>query len=313
MQEVYQLFFSHYGFQFKSIIASGAQGIVYQVFSYQYQQDFALKRVSKSAFKQSEIDCLMKMSAPHIVNLYNYYYFKDYVYLLLELCQTSLKSVIGKYQKMPLKDLVRYCYEMIISVKLCHENKIAHSDIKPSNFLIDKYGRIKICDFGLSTINDTGLCQAIKGSLGYMAPEIFKKAPYDPFKADIWALGVTFYFMATHRLPFEADDMKALSDKISSGEFDIARVENVPLRMLITKCLNTNPNLRPNIGDLLSFPFFKQNLPNKLGVKHDKKTESLSLITLSANLKLSHMKQRRRALSTAYDSTTSILPKLKRD
>ena len=27
---------------------------------------------------------------------------------------------------------------------------LSHGNIKPSNFLIDKYGRIKICDFGLS-------------------------------------------------------------------------------------------------------------------------------------------------------------------
>ena len=313
MQEVDQLFFSHYGFEFRSIIASGAQGIVYQVFSYQYQQDFALKRVLKSTFKQSEIDCLMKMTSPHIVNLYNYFYFKDYVYMLLELCNTSMKSVIGKYEKMPMKELLRYSYEMVLSVKLCHENKIAHSDIKPSNFLIDKYGRVKICDFGLSTISDSGLCQAVKGSLGYMAPEIFKKAPYDPFKADIWALGVTFYYMATHHLPFEADDINKLAEKISSGNYDVCRVENIPLRMLIGKCLNTNPNCRPSIGELLSSAFFKTYLPTKLCGSHDKKTESHSLIKLSANFRLSHMRPRRRAFSGEIESTVSILPKLKKD
>ena len=256
MQEVDQLFFSHYGFQFKSIIASGAQGIVYQVFSYQYQQDFALKRVSKSAFKQSEIDCLMKMSAPHIVNLYNYYYFKDYVYLLLELCQTSLKSVIGRYQNMPLKDLVRYCYEMIISVKLCHENKIAHSDIKPSNFLIDKYGRIKICDFGLSTINDTGLCQAIKGSLGYMAPEIFRKSEgHNPFKADIWALGVCIFIALTGAFPFGDGTEYDYTMRVVMGRIDLQRLDNVgsDLRDLVTSMFSKDAASRPSAQDIVGF------------------------------------------------------------
>ena len=45
------------------------------------------------------------------------------------------------------------------------------------------------------------------GTLHYMAPEIVKKRTrkekffYDPFKSDMWSLGVTLYKLLTKRLP----------------------------------------------------------------------------------------------------------------
>ena len=41
-------------------------------------------------------------------------------------------------------------YQMLMSVKFLHENKIMHRDIKPENLLISKAGLVKMCDFGFA-------------------------------------------------------------------------------------------------------------------------------------------------------------------
>ena len=76
--------------------------------------------------------------------------------------------------------------------------------------LFDVNFEVKLADFGTSkkvekTFNETyqkfeaGTSTGFQGTLGYMAPEQVKKRKrgevfsYDPFKSDMWSLGVTLY------------------------------------------------------------------------------------------------------------------------
>ena len=94
-----------------------------------------------------------------------------------------------------------------------HEGlSICHWDIKPQNIFIDSNFDVKLGDFGISKYiktsiegeeNEENLTKSTStgfaGTLQYMAPEIAKKRTwhekfsYDPFKADMWSLGVTIY------------------------------------------------------------------------------------------------------------------------
>ena len=258
MEEIDERFFTQHGLQFVAMIAKGGYGIVYKVYSFQYKQDFALKRVPADRFVQSEVECMKKVESPFIVSLYNYYFFEKYVYLLMEFCPKSLYQLINSRPQVPLPELIRNTHGVLVAVKACHDNKIAHSDIKPTNFLVDNYGRIKVADFGLSAVYDEGNknSSSFKGSNMFMAPEIFKKIPFNPFKADIWALGVTFFFMATQTFPFDATNLRELISQISCGEWNSNYIQNDAYRLMVTKCLNDDPNKRPTIDDLLQDPIF---------------------------------------------------------
>ena len=80
--------------------------------------------------------------------------------------------------------------------------------------------RIKIIDFGfgIRTPDDVPL-KICCGTSSYMSPEIIRKAEYNGFKADIWALGVVLHVMMTGRFPFVGKTEKDLFARIQTAQF----------------------------------------------------------------------------------------------
>jgi tRNA A-37 threonylcarbamoyl transferase component Bud32 len=92
-----------------------------------------------------------------------------------------------------------------------HAAGIVHRDVKPSNVLLTRDGRLKLADLGLAKflrgINggppppDLTRPGRAVGTAAYMAPEQARGGAVDG-RADVYALGVTFYELLTDTLPF---------------------------------------------------------------------------------------------------------------
>jgi len=116
------------------------------------------------------------------------------------------------------------------AVAALHGENLMHRDIKPENVLIDRSGRVKLTDFGLTREFKTGEEKvSVAGSPLFMAPEqarIYellergdgrpgKKPPrkeeiYTVPQSDIWALGLILFLLLTGRMPF--DGLAAFGD-----------------------------------------------------------------------------------------------------
>jgi serine/threonine protein kinase len=59
------------------------------------------------------------------------------------------------------------------------------------------------------------------GCIPFMAPEVLQKLPFDAMEADMWALGVTFFFMATVRLAWVSETADDMITQIMSGTWSI--------------------------------------------------------------------------------------------
>lgn len=253
-----QKFFENKGIEIIRVIAEGGYGTVYLVFHAQFQTYFALKKIPQNRFKEAEIECLKKLDQTNIINLYEIYKFSAFVYLLMEYCPTDLTNVLQQGE-LNEDQLCKYCHDILLAIKSCHDNKIAHNDIKPSNFLIDKYGRLKAADFGLSslhTFNKTS--NSFTGTTMFMAPEILERKEFDPFKSDIWAIGVTFYYLATQGYPFTTNEKDILLKQIQNGRLPLYNIDNTKLQKIVKWCLSYDPENRPTVDQLLETSYFSK-------------------------------------------------------
>ena len=94
----------------------------------------------------------------------------------------------------------------------------------------------------------------------FMAPGIFVSQTFNPFQSDIWALGVTIYFMATKCLPFYAQNTNHLISLIMNNMYDDKLIKDPLLRQVISKCLVTSPFQRATVDELLEMPYFSSKI-----------------------------------------------------
>jgi serine/threonine protein kinase len=207
------------GYVMVEILGQGGFSVVYRVHSTRYNRDFAAKitDVSKRA-SNNEQRALEQLSHPNIVKLYGRFSSGHFCFLILELCcGGSIRSLIRQSKGRPVPHMYRLILQISDAMLYVHSHFIAHRDIKPANILLDDSGTPKIADFGMAEFcrQDTELTD-FAGSAQYCAPEVLKRGPYDPFKADIWALGVTFYEMAVGKIQWP-DDLEAIVQSIIEG------------------------------------------------------------------------------------------------
>eukprot|EP00257_Ricinus_communis_P021669 XP_015581207.1 rust resistance kinase Lr10 [Ricinus communis] len=111
---------------------------------------------------------------------------------------------------------VKNMYEIALGVargiEYLHEGckmQILHFDIKPHNILLDENFMPKISDFGLAklypTDNSIVALTAARGTIGYMAPELFyKHIGGVSYKADVYSFGVLLMEMVGRRKSLNA-------------------------------------------------------------------------------------------------------------
>ena len=249
-------FFNNMQFIFVSMLGKGSFGLIFLVKSLKYKQNFAVKRISQENFDMKELSVMTTVDSPFITRLYQYLPFKNYCYFVMEYCEKSLGAVTWENQLSAIQ-MQHYSSGILRSIKALHDQNICHGDIKPSNFLIDKYNRVKVCDFGMSQMcSRDNLSQFYRGTMMYLAPEIIAKQPYDPLKADIWSIGITLYCIATGTYPFPVRSPEETMNFIKNCLINYTPLKRSPLRDVIRACLQKNPKSRPTVDQLLRMEYF---------------------------------------------------------
>lgn len=100
-----------------------------------------------------------------------------------------------------------YARQLIRGLHYIHKMGIAHRDLKCENILLDANYNIKIVDFGfvkpIESEENEGWMRSYIGTLGFMAPEILSKKPYQGTQVDLFALGVILFIIYAGHPPFE--------------------------------------------------------------------------------------------------------------
>lgn len=93
------------------------------------------------------------------------------------------------------RSLPKHAISQVLALEALHSQGLYHCDIKPSNIMIDSWGRLVLVDFGISE-HGSGVLDGSRGTPGYIAPEI-EGGPccYAAGAADIYSLGIVLYEM----------------------------------------------------------------------------------------------------------------------
>lgn len=130
--------------------------------------------------------------------------------------------------------------------------------------LVDKYGKIKLCDFGFGKRFDpTKLLDTYCGSPFYAAPEMVTATPYRGPPVDMWSCGVILYAMLTGQLPFHCDTMPELFKKISLGHYIEPTTLSEEALSLIKALLCRNPKRRMTAENALKHPWLMEKMPTQ--------------------------------------------------
>jgi serine/threonine protein kinase len=161
-----------------------------------------------------EARAVAALDHPNIVRAYDIDTYEKLHFLVMEYVDgTSLQEVVARYVlDKKLFDPTRaahYMAQSAIGMQHAHELGMVHRDIKPGNLLLDRTGMIKVLDMGLArffnkqqdSVTEKYDQNCVLGTADYLAPEQAVSNMVD-IRADIYALGGTFYFMLTGQTPF---------------------------------------------------------------------------------------------------------------
>ncbi len=197
-----------------------------------------------------EIEISNELNHPNIVKVYEGGIWNGKPYIVMEYIEGYVLEDLIKEDRLTLKDKLNIMKKICYGLSYAHQLGVIHRDIKPSNILISKdLKKVKITDFGLAkmlikkTITVTG---TTLGTPYYMAPEQLESKSVD-HRADIYALGVTFYELLTGKLPFEGTPINIIYKHLNEEPRPMSEIrKGIPrkLEMIIMKMLRKRPEER---------------------------------------------------------------------
>ena len=201
-------------YRLEGLVASGGMGEVWRAVDLVLQRPVAVKLLRPEYAQHPETLARFRAEARHaaalshpaIAQIYDYGEAdtRRAPFLVMELVDgPSLTGLLtaGPLEPARVADLVA---QVAGGLAAAHAAGVLHRDIKPGNLLIDRSGRVKITDFGISyaagsaPLTRTG---QVIGTPGYLAPERLAGAGAGP-AGDLYSLGMVAYESLTGRLPF---------------------------------------------------------------------------------------------------------------
>ncbi|XP_057644435.1 sperm motility kinase X-like [Chionomys nivalis] len=203
---------------------------------------------------RKELNIMKELDHPYIIKLFHIIDSKDHIYMVLEFAaHGDLVTLIEEGGPLKQKQAQHIFCQIVCAVHYCHDNNIAHRDIKLDNILLDGKGNIKLCDFGLAVRVTSGqMCKGFCGTIEYCAPELFDDTEYDAKAVDIWSMAVVLYVMLTGNFPFKANTYTDMKEKMLNPTYHIPYTlsQNRLLVHLIVHLFTVNPEQRPTICDI---------------------------------------------------------------
>jgi len=207
------------GYKIMGKLGSGAMAVVYKAKQLSLDRIVAIKILPKRFvenqnyidrfFKEGKIAA--KLNHNNIVQAIDVGKAGDLYYFVMEYVEgKTLYDDLSKGKVFSEQEALGIIVQLAHALGHAHLNGMIHRDVKPKNIMINTEGVVKLADMGLA--RETSDMISAKSEQGkafgtpyYIAPEQIRGKLDVDGRADIYALGATFYHMVTGQVPFEGD------------------------------------------------------------------------------------------------------------
>ncbi len=239
-------------YKLQDLIGVGGMAKVYKATDRLLQRDVAIKILKDQYAEDEEFvkkfsnEALSAARLTHVNIVSVYDIGEDLIegkkvhYIVMEYVDgETLKDKIDRDKVLSNHDIVDYSIQIAQALNQAHLSNIIHRDIKPQNILMDKYGLLKVTDFGIARVSTNATItytSSILGTVHYISPEQAKGKFVDE-KSDLYSLGVVMYEMATGKVPFDADNSVGIA---------VMHIQDEP-----EDPIKLNKNLSPRLNDII--------------------------------------------------------------
>lgn len=197
-------------------IGEGGMGTVYKAKCHLLNRFVAIKILKAelsndeefvARFKR-EATSIARLSHPNIVNVHDVGTENQINFIVMEYIDgKTLKQIIKENGRIDSQKTLDIVFQVAKALESAHKNNIIHRDIKPDNIMVMEDNRVKVMDFGIAKVADSGTMtssNSIMGTVRYFAPEQAKGNLVD-CRTDIYSLGIVMYEMVTGQVPYNAE------------------------------------------------------------------------------------------------------------
>ncbi len=217
------------GYQLEEEIGRGSMGMVYRGKQIALGREVAIKVLPRALAKDAsyvarfirEAQIIAGLNHPNIVQIYDAGQQGGLLYFVMEYVQgPTIGSLLLIDGTLPQHLATEYAAQIADALDSAYkERNVIHRDIKPENLMLDRWGKIKVMDFGLARAPgqlQITLAKTLVGSIYYASPEQIWGQTLDN-RSDIYALGVVLYEMITGHRPFTGRTLPELTQAIAGG------------------------------------------------------------------------------------------------
>jgi serine/threonine-protein kinase len=240
-------------------LGRGGMGVVFEAFQEGLDRRVAVKALDAKLARSKELverfkregRAYAELRHQAVVAVHDLVEKEDTLYLITDFVDgADLARVLSQGGPLPPACVAVVGARVAEALDYVHFNKLLHRDVKPANVMVSREGEVKLMDFGIAkdqTATDLTRDGMLVGSPSYLAPEVLGGEQADA-RADVWALGVTLYELASGEKPFKGADAESLFNAIRRGTFPRLRslAPAVPRRLArsIERCLERRPRSR---------------------------------------------------------------------
>lgn len=281
-------------------IGKGTSCIVYKAWDINNKKLVAVKAISNTFLKNeentkhfhNELKSLDKLKHPNIIRMFSLERTANNHYICLEYCNGgNLSNLLDYYKRtynngIPENLIQQILIQLIKGLDFMNSKKHLHRDLKLENVLLDFTDEIDNLDYSLEekrlfkslrvVIADLGYTRELEGHDNastlcgtpyFMSPDLLKvsdgKSKGYNIKSDLWSLGTITYTLLTGDYPFEATNLKDLSDKINNAKYVYKTKKSCMFSYEIISFINGlltfDENSRFSFSEMKDHPFIKND------------------------------------------------------